>query len=239
MKNWQKLGLITLFFLLIAGVRIFMIWRERNESAAPQQKVAERNLTDDDMVQPRKMYITDLSDAKQLAGKTVWIQAGYELEYYPYAGHVDFAHKVGTLPGAQALAVKSIETAKAPANAVGHVPHGDKQVFAVFTLPNDAKQYATAIGSIAGTDSNYYCDQIFYYDDPHTLYKHWPADVWQTIDKHEAKPGMSELQTAMSLGVIQQSDSSSYGDRAVHYDANGTKWVVTFVGNKATEAKKE
>jgi hypothetical protein len=43
----------------------------------------------------------------------------------------------------------------------------------------------------------------------------------------------------MSLGVLQQSESSTYGDRVVHYDVNGTKWAVTFVNNKATAVKKE
>ncbi|WP_446745366.1 hypothetical protein [Silvibacterium acidisoli] len=239
MKNWQKIGLLTLLVLLIAGVRIFLLWRERQDAGVQKPQRVERKLTDDDVVSPRKMYIDDMKSAKALVGKTVWIQAGYELEYYPYAGHVDYAHKVGMLPGAQPIEIKQITEAKAPASLMSHTPVGDKQILAVFTMPNDTKQYAVAIGSVQGTDSTYNCDQIFYYDDPHTLYKHWPADVWQSIDKHEAKQGMSELQTAMALGVLQQSDSSSYGNRTVTYDQNGAKWSVTFQNDKATDVKKQ
>jgi hypothetical protein len=240
MKNWQKIGLLTLVVLLIGGVRIFFLWQDRHAPVAQAPARVERQLTADDVVQTRKLYIDDLKSAKDLIGKTVWIQSGYELEYYPYAaGRVDFAHKTGVLPSVQALAIKNIVTQKAPATLASHVPLGDKQVLAVFTLPGDAKQYATAIGFLQGSDSTYYCDQIFYYDDPHAMYKHWPADVWQAIDQHQPKAGMSELQTAMALGVIQQSDSSSYGSRTVHYDAGGKKWSVSFMNDKATDVKQE
>ena len=130
-------------------------------------------------------------------------------------------------------------TQKAPANLATRVPLGDKQVFAVFKTPDDPKEYATAIGTIKGTDETYYCDQMFYYDDPHNLYKHWPQDVWQAVDQHQPKPGMNELQVAMALGTIQQSQSSDYGNRTVTYDAGGKKWAVSFVKDKATTVTPE
>ena len=80
----------------------------------------------------------------ELIGKPVWIQAGYELEYFPYKGHrVDFAHKAGLLPGAQRLEIKDIITEKAPASDESRIPRGDKQAFAVFTMPVSAAR-ATA-----------------------------------------------------------------------------------------------
>src|SRR5271166_7111511 len=175
MKNWQAIGLLTLVVLLAAGGYLAYVFHERSEP--PVQKVqAQRLLTDDDVVQPRKMYIATLKDSKDLIGKTVWIQAGYALDYYPYAaGRVEFAHPAGVLPSIQALQIENIITEKAPANLATRIPVGDKQVFAVFKMPNDVKQYATAIGTIQGSDSTYYSDQIFYYDDPHQMYKHWSA----------------------------------------------------------------
>lgn len=238
MKTWQKIGLLTLLVLLIFGVRIYFLWRERHESMTEQPKVAERQLTQDDVVQPRKLYIDDLKSAKALIGKTVWVQSGYSLDYYPYAGHrIDFAHRAGLLPGAQPIAIEDIVTQKAPANLATRVPLGDKQVFAIFTMPNDAKKYATAIGSMQGSDSTYYCDQMFYYDDPHSMYKYWGPQVWAAIDQHHPIAGMNELQTAMALGVIQQSDSSDIGNRTVEYDVDGKKWSVTFDHDKATTIK--
>jgi hypothetical protein len=227
-----------LLVLVVFSIRIYFLWKERHEPMVQKPQQQQRMLTDDDIVSPRKLYIDDLKSAKVLVGKTIWVQAGYELDYFPYAGHsVNFAHKVGVLPSVQALEVKDIVLAKAPANIASRIPLGDKQVYAIFEMPGDQKQYATAIGSIQGADSTYYCDDIFYYDDPHQMYKHWPTDVWQAVDQHQPKPGMNELQVAMALGVIQQSDSSNYGNRTVHYDAGGKQWNVGFQHDKATNVQ--
>ena len=203
-------------------------------------RAQERPLTNDEMVQPRKLYIDDLKSARDLIGKPVWIQAGYEMDYYPYnARHVDFAHHAGVLPSVERLDIKDIVTEKVPASLEDRIAHGDKQAFAVFTMPGDEKEYATPIGTMQGTDSSYYCDNIFYYDDPHQMYKFWPADVWQAIDAHQPKQGMSELEVAMALGVIQQSQSSDYGNRIVTYDAGGKHWSVTFENDKATSVQQQ
>ncbi|MBB6145899.1 hypothetical protein HNQ77_003869 [Silvibacterium bohemicum] len=240
MKNLKIIGLVTLLLLVVFGLRIYFIWRERNAPVAQKPQRVERQLTADDVVLPRKLYIDDLKSAKALIGKTVWVQSGFTLDYYPYvAHHVEFAHPAGVLPSVEPLQIEDILTEKAPANLATRVPLGDKQVFAIFKKRDDNKEFATAIGSIQGDDSKYYCDDIFYYDDPHQMYKHWAADVWQSIDQHQAKAGMSELQAAMSLGMIQQSDSSDIGNRTVHYDAGGKKWAVAFEKDKATNVTAE
>jgi hypothetical protein len=240
MKTWQKVGLFTLLVLIIFAIRIYFIYRERHSPGVQPQRVAEQQLTRDDVVQPRKMYIDSLESAKALDGKTVWVQAGYSLDYYPYAAHrVEFAHRAGFLPGAQALAIQDIITEKAPANLATRVPLGDKQVFAVFTMPNDPQEYATAIGFIKGGDSTYFCDQVFYYDDPRQMYNYWGPKIWAAIDQHQPIVGMNELQTAMALGVVQQSESSDIGNRTVDYDAGDKKWSVTFEKDKATTIKQD
>lgn len=240
MKTWQKVGIITLIFLVALGIRIYVTYRERHEPLPQHPAVAEYKLTQDDTVIPRKMYIDSLASARALDGKTVWVQSGYSLDYYPYADHqVEFTHPEGELPSVQALQVQDITTEKVPAHLATRVPHGDKQIFAVFKMPNDSKEYATAIGFIQGTDSTYYCDQIFYYDDPHQMYNYWGPKVWAAIDQHQPILGMNELQTAMALGMIQQSQSSDIGNRTVDYDAGGKKWSVSFRNDKATAVKQD
>ena len=244
MKGWQAIGLLTLAVLLIAGGRLLYVFHERNEPGVPKAQAPQRLLTEDDVVQPKKMYIADLKSAKELAGKPVWVQAGYALDYYPYAGgRVEFVHPAGVLPSVQQLSIEKVITERAPANLATRFPLGDKQVFAVFKMPGDMKEYATAMGTInnrgGGADETYYCDDIFYYQDPHTMYRHWPADVWQAVDQHHPKAGMNELQVAMALGTIQQSDSSNYGNRTVTYDVGGKKWAVSFVKNRATTVTQE
>ncbi len=236
MKLWQRTLLLTSVVLLIAGVRLYMIWRERHtpEAVVPQRQA--RVYTSDDIVQPRKFFIDDVKSTKQLIGKPVWISAGYQLDYYPFVGgRVDFTHRTGLLPTATQLQIENVTTQSAPPKAATRIPHGNQQVFVVFTLPHDTKKYATAVGFLAGADSKFYCDDIFYYDDPHQLYKHWPPDVWQAVDQHQPKPGMNELQVSMALGQVQTSDSTNYGNRTVHYDVAGKPWTVTFEHNRATE----
>jgi hypothetical protein len=50
---------------------------------------------------------------------------------------------------------------------------------------------------------------------------------------------MTELETAMALGVMQQSESSNYGNRTVDYDAGGKHWEVTFENDKATQIQQQ
>jgi hypothetical protein len=238
MKTWQKLALIVLPAILILGIGIWRIQVARNRPGLAPQRAEERHLSDEEMVQPRKLYIDDLKSARDLIGKPVWVQAGYEMDYYPYASHrVDFAHKAGVLPSVQRLDIRDIVTGKLPVNMPTRIPRGTAQAFAVFAMPGDPKEYATAIGTIQGTDSTYYCDNVFYYDDPHQMYKFWPADVWQAVDQHQPIAGMTELEVAMALGVMQRSDSSDYGNRTVEYDAGGKHWEVTFQSDKAAQVQ--
>ena len=105
----------------------------------------------------------------------------------------------------------------------------------IFTLPGSANLYATAIGVIDSSQEGYFCDVLFYYDDPHSIYDYWPKNVWAAIDAHQVLPGMSELQAQMSIGHNQHTDSGSEGNRTVTYDQAGKKWTITFVNNHATE----
>lgn len=240
MKTWQKLALIVVPAILIAAIGIWRINVARNRPGVVPQQAQETHLSDEEMVQPRKLFIDDLKSAKDLIGKPVWIQAGYELAYYPFVAHrVDFAHKVGVLPSVQRLDIKDIVTQQVPASVETRIPRGTAQAFAVFTMPGDTKQYATAVGTIQGADSTWYCDNVLYYDDPHQMYNFWPADLWQAVDTHRPKPGMTELETAMALGAMQQSDSSNYGNRTVEYDAGGKHWSITFENDKATQVQQE
>lgn len=235
MKTWQKLALLI---LIPAAVLAFGIWRinvARNRPVAVPQRDQGPTISQDDTVMPRKLYIDSLKSAQVLVGKPVWMKTGYEFDYYPYRGHrVDVGHNAGLLPSVQRLDIRQIVTQEVPASLASRIPHGDRQIFAVFTLPGNAQEFATAIGYLQGSDASFLCDQIFYYDDPHQLYSFWPANIWQAIDQHHPIAGMNELQTSMAVGAIQQSNSSSVGNRTVDYIAGPVTWQVTFQDDKAT-----
>ena len=52
---------------------------------------------------------------------------------------------------------------------------------------------------VEGENETLYCDQLFYYDDPRTIYDNWPKPVWDAVAAHEPRVGMTENQTRMAV----------------------------------------
>ena len=242
MKTWQKLLIPTLIVVLIAGTYLFFVFQSRKDpGVAARQPEAEKPMTDDQLAYVKAYYFATFDQAKQIEGRNVWIKAGYSLPYYPYSGNtVQFARRVGVLPAAEKLAVSKLIKAVAPAKEDDRVPHGTRQYFAVFTIAGpDTKPgtFAAPIGYADGGDEKILADQLFYYDDPKTIYASWPKPVWDAVAAHTPTVGMSENQARMAAGILIESDSTDKGDRTVTYDEDAKKWTVTFVRNKATAVK--
>ncbi|MGA3225098.1 MAG: hypothetical protein ABSC65_15120 [Acidobacteriaceae bacterium] len=239
MKPWKVVALLTLPMLLFAAWRSWSIYKERHAPVAVKQGPPEHKITQDDLVIPRKLYIESLKSAReQLKGKTVWMQAGYQLEYYPYhSGSPVFSEKKGPLPSNQELKVVDVVEVATPAKWLSRIPRGEKNIFLIVRKPDDPAEYAVPMGEVQGGSEEFRMDDLLYYDDPHKLYSHWPASAWQAIDQHQVTPGMSEMQTMMSVGQVAQSDSNDYGNRTVTYTAGDRKVIVTFAGDKATKVE--
>ena len=97
--------------------------------------------------------------------------------------------------------------------------------------------FSAPIGAEKGGDFKIYSDDAFFIEDPHDLYKHWPADVWQKIDAHEVQVGMSELQASFAIGMGVPEGSGDYGSRTLHYANGGKPLVIAFQNDKAVEIK--
>lgn len=238
MKTWKLIVLMTLPVLLFAAWRIWSIYQERHTPVVISEAPQGPKITRDDLVIPRKMYIDDLKSAKALDGKTVWMQAGYQVEYYPYeGGAIRFGDREGLLAILQEFTIQQVIEVTTPPKWLSSIPRGSRNFFAVFRKPGDPHEYAMPVGAVQEGNDRFYCDDLFFYDNPHMLYSYWPADVWSAIDQHQVKPGMSELEARMALGQVQQTGSSDYGNRTVTYTAGDRKVSVTFVDDKATEVK--
>lgn len=241
----RRIQIILFIFVVIAGLRLFFIFRSRHEPGpAPKPAVANPNFSADDYVVPTQLHAYDLKSAKEgLDGKPVWVRAGYQLYYYPDAGgRIDFKRPVGLLPPLAKLEVKDVVEAATPgAKAEEIAPNvriRQQQVMATFHLPSDPKLYAAPIGVSKGGDYTLYINDTFFFEDPRQLYKHWPSEVWSAIDQHQAKPGMNELQTSFALGTgIPQGSGGDYGSRTLEYDNNGHPVRVTFEHNRATSVQ--
>ena len=239
MTSGKKMAIgATLFAVLAIGSELAWLHHERN---SPGKLVAapERGLTDpDDLVFLKKQRPSSPADLKPLIGKTIWVSAAGQMDYYPCAGHhADYARSAGTLLGAEPMAIKDAFEQVAPKSATFRIPAGDRQVLLAFTMPksaNPAKLYAVPVGYKQDGDYTLYTDQIFFYDDPHELYKHWGDQIWQAVDSHQVILGMNERQVQLSLGQVFKSVSEEYGNRLVVYSNLGKPMAVTFVNNRVT-----
>jgi hypothetical protein len=229
----QKLQIFLAAAIILAGGRAAYIVYERREARkADEQPKREQRLNPDYYVTPRKLYPHDLKSARQLTQQPVWVRTGYSNTYYPYdpARHkTDFAHEAGTLPPLLKLQIEDVVTQIAP-----QAP-GVKQVLARFAL--DGKPYAVPIGMEKDGEYKLYSDNMFFIEDPHELYKHWPADVWRAIDNHEVRPGMSELQAAFAIGSGTLAGSGENGSRTLHYPNDGKPLTITYHNDRAVEIK--
>ena len=160
------------------------------------------------------------------------------MDYYPYAAHhADYSKTVGTLLGAEPILIKDAFEQVAPKSALLRISLGDNQVLLAFTMPKSAdpaKQYAVPIGFKKDGDYTFYTDDIFFYQDPHELYKHWGPQVWQAVDSHQVILGMNERQVQLSLGQIFKSGSEESGNRVSVFANLGKPIAVTFVKNRVT-----
>ena len=236
----KKLQISLLVFVVIAIVRVgFMFYERRDTGGGPKKPVTTYSSNMDDYVTPRKIFPYNVESAKkELAGKPVWVKTGNLLPYYSYdaATHsVNFKKQAGLLPPLAKLQIKDVVLQREPvALKVGQVSVIQKQIMAVFEKAGETGTYAASFGTNTGDDYVFNANDVFFFEDPHELYKHWPADTWSAIDQHQAKQGMSELQTSFALGTNMNADPGDFGNRTIEYANAGKPVTVVFEKNKAT-----
>jgi hypothetical protein len=228
----------AVIMLLAVGSELAWLHHEHDEPGTlPPAATAKAD--PDELVFLKQQRPSSLADVKQLAGTTVWMEAGGQLDYYPCAGHkADYLKPAGTLLGAEPLAIKDAFEQVAPKSANVRIQRGDKQVLLAFTMPKSddpAKLYAVPVGYKQGEDYTFANDEIFFYDDPHVLFQHWGPKVWQAVDAHQVILGMNERQVGLALGQLTLNQGKDYGNRTVVYDNLGKPMAVTFVNDQVTE----
>jgi hypothetical protein len=239
MQNGAKAAIAgTIILIAAVGIRLAMIHHERNAPMKLPPAAATQKISDDDLVFLKKKRPDSMADIKTLIGTKLWVSAGGQMDYYPVVGHrVEYGKSAGILLGAEPLIVKGAVEQVAPKKATFRIPGGDRQVSLVFTLPQSpdpAKEYAVPVGYHQDGQYTFYTDEIFFYDDPHELYKHWGPEIWKAVDAHQVILGMNERQVELSLGQVSKSTSQDYGNRMVVFANTGKPTAVTFVNNKVT-----
>jgi hypothetical protein len=230
----QRIQIALALTLVVAGIRAGYILYQRHEDYLAAQKVEQAKKAGytnaDYYVTPKKLYPYDLKSAKMLTEQPVWVKEGYRYTYYryvPVVKSIDFAHEAGLLGPIERLQITYVMAVAAPG--------GRKQVVATFE--KDGHSFAVPVGFESDGQYKIYSDEMFYVEDPYDLYKHWPADVWQSIARHEVKPGMTELQTDFAVGMGVPDAGGSSNEKTVRYPNGGKPLVVIYRGGSAAEIK--
>lgn len=228
----HRIQVVLAFALLVAGIRVAYVFYQRRSTKVEDEKNSAPPLKADYYVVPKKLYPYDLKSAKQLTQQPVWVKEGYRYTFYPYdpaARRADFAHEAGQLLPIERLEIKDVTTDISPGSP------DQRQVIAVFEKAG--KSYAFPIGSVQAGNYQIYSDEMLFIQDPHELYKHWSAETWDAIEKHEVKPGMNEFQVAFAVGMGIPESSSDPSVKTVNYPNGGHPVSVTYRNGQAAEIK--
>ena len=221
----QRIQVILVLGMLAAAIRLAWILYERHEESAVPEKQQTVTLDPDLYVTSKKMYLYDLKSAKtEITKQPVWVKVGYAYGYFPYdpaTRHADLAHHAA---------------AHLPSAALGRLTAqnpGEPQILAVFE--QDGKSYATPIGTGKGGDFKFWANEMLFIEDPHQLYKHWPAEIWQAVDQHQVKSGMSELQANFALGIGLLESGGDSTDRTLDYPNGGKPIKISYHSGKVVD----
>lgn len=242
----KKFQILFLIIVLILLARIGFIWKERRDAAVETKAApAAQPISSDAYVVPPKLHAYDLASAKQgLEGKTIWVAAAGQIEYFPVHGNaIDWKHPIGTLPALDALHIQKVEKAEGPVELIKQgdvVFHkSESRIAAVFQHDNTHTNYAINIATSSDGSYHFIVDDAFFLEDPHQLYKNWSPEIWQAIADHQALKGMNELQASLALGPGKAEAGSTsgadYGNRTLQYDVQGKTFTVTFSRDRATD----
>lgn len=227
----KKIQLFLALAIAIAALRAgYILYQRRAEQNQSEKPKEQAPLMADYYVTPRKLRPYDLDSAKDLAKQALWVKEGYKYSYYPYdtaKRRTNFSKEAGTLGPIEQLRVTDVVTDISPGSP------DQRQLMALFE--KDEKTYAVPIGSSKGGNYQIYSDEIFFIQDPHDLYKHWPAEVWQSIEKHEVRPGMNELQADFAIGMGVPQSSMDSATKNVRYPNGGKPLIVVYRNGKAVE----
>ncbi len=216
--DWRKLQVFTALGVLLVGIRVAWVMRQRYLDSRPAAAPTEPALSADDSVFIRSSYVYDYYSAKTLVGKTLWIKVGYG--YWSYPVRAGRAVKTGArlLPPLQ------------PINVSGRLLQPWAGGHAIFlTYKDGATERAVLIGSsdAQGGNAHMLVDSEFFLDDPHKLFAFWGPKVWQEVNLHQLLPGMTIMQANLSGGTAQLEDDNG-SSRTYYFPGDHQPLDVTF-----------
>lgn len=230
-ESKKIIQVILLIAVLVALVRLVVIFYQRHAAGRPaaEPRAAAPALDPDHYVRPRRLYLHDLESAQVLTQQPVWVREGYRYTIYPHrGGRTDFSREAGLLPPIERLDIRQVVRQPDPRGR-------GQQVVAVFSREDGT--FALPIGTFSDGTYQFYADEVFFYDDPRELYRHWPEEVWQAIAQGEVRPGMNELQASFAAGMGIPESSDQPGTKVVRYPRGNNPVTVVYRNGRAMEIR--
>jgi len=226
----KRIQLVLIIAIAVAALRTgYVLYDRHSQKLEDAKKNQVVPLKADYYVVPKKLYPYDLKSVRQLAQQPVWVKEGYRYTYYPYEGHsLDLAHPAGLLLPIEKMQFKDVVLNPSPASH-------EQMMVALFE--KDGKMFGLQIGSLADGNYQIYSDELFFIQDPRELYKHWPTDVWESIEQRQMKLGMNEMQADFAIGMGVPERSSDPSVKTVTYPNGGKPLVITYRDGLAAEIK--
>jgi hypothetical protein len=159
--------------LLAVGIELLWLHHERNRSGQAGSAGGVWPGRPDDLVFLKQERPSKLADLKDLYGTTVWVSAGGQMDYYPYAATTRTTRKPRARcwgPSRSSSRTRSSRWRRS--RRLSAFREATKQVLLAFTMPKSADPEGVrgAGGIQAGPgDYTFYTDDLFFYDDPHEL----------------------------------------------------------------------
>jgi hypothetical protein len=181
--------------------------------------------------------VADIEDAPSLAGRTLWVKAGYQMEYWEYSRPTpgDASPSLPLLAPMEKIIFKKIIERRLRADKVA------REVVLVFE--KEEREFATVIGMRGIKQKGFLLvlDDLFFPRDPHEIYGHWSPEIWKLIENHQIKESMSFIQSALSLGsgqwVAQESEDTQVCIFPICPGGGKGSTRIKFVKGKVREVK--
>lgn len=225
----KLLQFILLIGIIVAAVRLAYIGYQRHQANRPPEQRREGALNPDYYVIPKRLHAYDLASAREITKQPAWLKEGYRYSYYPYdpvRRRADLGHETGTLGPIERIEFIDVVTQPTPGDP------RSKQVLGIFR--KDSKQFAVPVGLEQGGNFQINIDEMFFIQDPRQLYKHWPQDVWDSIDQHQIKRGMNEIQASFAIGTGTP-QAASGAEKIINYPNGGNPVRVTYKEGRAVD----
>ena len=192
-RNRRRLVLFLLVYGLAFGIRIGFIVYQRSRPAVSKKQTLPVN-EQDYMVSVPSFGVRDLQDVRRLQGKTLWVKAGFQADYFPLSSTCMCRATVQRNYFRPFEKIKVLRVSEC--SSLTH----SREVQLIFE--REGIEYATVAG-FADFQSNEYhfqLDDLFFPQDPHVLYSHWTEETWKALESHQLKKGMTFVQVPLSLG---------------------------------------